>query len=492
MNWISVERANLLRCKATVFALISCFAANGEASNLSTNWWFVLPKTVASQKALQMKGTYKWVQQSLSVSAEIPTVFENIEADIGYEVKGFNPAPSGSGWALNMLIPSLVFKASSLNMNGVVERVVNGTKVRVNIKANCTGVVASAQRPFSVAVGGEIKNQPFNMDVSSVVWNEDAALWNITAQSCTPAGFLPFVNQQVNAYWKDSASFKQAFISELNKHISDWATNNSAMTKDFPEFSTKMNVRAVEFIDKGSNWVFRLESKITTEKKCLFAEAGTIKDATIPAPTTAVLVIPEGLVSKWSQCLHEMGHFKRLDDSSKTSFQTSIMDSPSAQGYVWPDLQRYSSSTKFDIKTSSLGNWNMTPTTETTAANYKIKTGILTQFILNRYGKKTPYVTFWGTFDGILNLSKVGENLVLKISGTPTASVKYKFDMVNSAITNKTIDSTRLKDEMITALKAEQMTLKIPTYTFSQAGTFQATSLTRSTGALNFVIDFTK
>lgn len=440
-----------------------------------------------------MKGTYKWVQQSLSVSAEIPTVFQNVDSDINYEVKGFAPAPQGAGWALNLLVPSVTFRASSFSMNGFVEREVGGTKVRVNVNATCTGLVVTSQKPFSVSMNGEFKNAPFGMKVSSVVWSEDPSQWNLTAQNCTgPVGFTTFINQQINSYWKDSPSFKQSFLAELNSQLLEYVSQRASMNETFPDLASKLTLKPVEFLEKGANWVFKLDSQIVTEKKCIFAETGTIADASIPLSTSATLVVPDGVVLKWSQCMHEMAQFKRTDDSSKTAFQTSLLESPLGQSAVWPDLARYPTTTKFDIVTSSLGNWSMVPGSDPNLANYRVDTGILTKFVLNRYGDKTPYVTFWGTFSSTLNLSKVGENVVLKISGTPTASFKYRFDMVNSAITDKKIDVARLRDEMMTALKAESMTFKIPKYEFSQAGTFQATSMSRSGGALLFGIDFTR
>lgn len=439
-----------------------------------------------------MKGSYKYLQQSLSVSAEIPTVFQNVDADIGYEVKAFTPAAQGGSWSLNMLIPSINFKAASFNMDGTIEREVGGTKVRLRVKATCYGVVINTRRAFNININGEFKNQPFGMNVSNVVWSEDADLWNISAQRCEgPTGFLTFVNQQVNTYWKSSDSFRQVFMAEMNKSVTEWATNKAAMSEHFKELATTLNVKPVEFSDRGANWVFKLDSKIVTEKKCIFAEAGIVKEAPIPTVTQPTLVVPEGLVTRWSQCLHEMAHFKRLDDSSKTGFQT-LMESSGSQAFVWPDLQRFPATTKFDISTSSLGSWELQPTTDTGTAIYRLTTSILSQFVHSSYRGKVPYVTFWGTFDGYLNLSKVGENLVLKIQGTPAASFKYRFDMESKDITDKTIDTAKLRDEVVTALKAEQMTFKIPVYDFSQAGVFQATTMTRSNGSLQFVIDFTK
>lgn len=492
MNWISVERVKLLTSRTAVFALISWFSGISGASTVASNWWFVLPKNIASQKALQMKGSYKYVQESLSISAEIPTLFQGIDSDIAYEVKSFAPAAEGGAWGLSMLIPSISFKAASFSMDGIIEREVAGTKVRVKVKAICHGVQINTRRSFNIQINGDFRNQPFGVNVSNVVWSEDSDLWNITAQRCDgPAGFLAFVNQQVNVYWKSSDSFKQVFLTELNKNVMDWSVNKSAMSESFKDFATSLTVKPVEFVDRGTQWVFKLSSQINTEKKCIFAEVGEIKDATIPTVTQPTLVIPEGLVTKWSQCLHEMAHFKRLDDSSKTGFQT-LMESSGSQAFVWPDLQRFPPTSKFDIATSSLGAWDLAPTTDVGTAIYRLKTSILSQFVHSSYRGKTPYVTFWGTFDGYLNLTKVGENLVLKIQGTPAAAFKYRFDMISKDITDKTIDTSRLKDEVITALKAEQMTFKIPTYEFSQAGIFQATTLTRSNGSLQFVIDFTK
>ena len=490
MNWISVERVKCLISTGVVFASFSCFSTSVFSSTISSNWHLVLPKNVAAQKALLMKGNYKWVQESLSVSAEIPTVFQNVDADIGYEVKGFAPAAEGGGWNLNLSIPSVTFKANSFNMNGTIERNVGGTKVRVNIRATCTGVQMTAKRPFTVDIAGEFRN-PFGINLSSVVWSQDPDLWNITATNCQgPANFIPFVNEQLNKYWNGSADFKTAFTAELSRQVNEWASDSSAMNQSFKDLGATLNLKATEFSTVGANWVFKLKSEIISDKRCVFAEAGTVRDAVIPTVTTATLVVPDGVVTKWAQCLHEMARFKRTDDSSQTSFQTSLMDSPVAQGAVWPDLQRYPSTTKFDIVTSSLGSWTMTPSAEPTSTNYRIQTGILSQFILRNRNQK--YVTFWGTFDGQVNLSKVGDNLVLKLSGTPTVAMKYKFDLVSSAITDKTIDVNRLRDEMIPSMKSEQMTFAIPTYEFSQAGIFQATGMTRSGGALNFAIDFTK
>lgn len=439
-----------------------------------------------------MKGSYKYVQESLSISAEIPTVFQGVDADIGYEVKAFTPGAEGGSWALNLLVPSINFKAASFNMDGFIEREVGGTKVRVKIKAACYGVQINTRRAFNIQINGAMKSQPFGMNVSNVVWSEDSDLWNITAQRCEgPAGFLTFVNQQVNVYWKNSDSFRQVFLSELNKNVTLWATQKAVMNENFKDLAANLNVKPIEFSDRGNQWVFKLDSKITTEKKCIFAEAGDVKDAPIPSVTQATLVVPEGLVGKWSQCLHEMAHFKRLDDSSKTGFQT-LMDSSGSQAFVWPDLQRFPATTKFDITTSSLGSWELSPTTDVGTAVYRLKTSILSQFVHSSYRGKVPYVTFWGTFDGYLNLTKAGENLVLKIQGTPAAAFKYRFDMDSKDIKDKTIDTSRLRDEVVTALKTEQMTFKIPVYDFSQAGVFQATTLSRSNGSLQFVIDFTK
>ena len=477
---------------AAVFALISPMAKQSEASTIQSNWWFVVPKTVAATKAVQMKSTYKHVQQSLSVSGEIPTVFENVDADIGYDVTAFTPGAAGE-WGLELNVPSLKFRAGTMRMNGVIERDVAGTKVRIHVNATCTGVDISAVRPFTMSLKGQIRNSPFGMNISSMTWNKDSSLWTVTTQKCDgPAGFTTFVNQQMNIYWQSSETFRQILLSETNKVVNDWAANRSMMNESFPEASATMTLKPVEFQEKGGLWVFRLESKINTTKKCVFAEVGAMKEITPPSTaTTAQLLIPDQLVTKWSQCMHEMFHFKRTDDSSKTGLQT-LMDSPGSQGFVWPDLQRYPATTKFDITTHSQGNWAMTPTTDPNALLYNVKTGIVSQFVHRSYRGLAPYVTFWGSFEGQVALSKVGENLTLKIQGTPTVSLKHRFDMVSKDITDKTIDTTRLRDEVVTAMKAEQMTFKIPTYEFSQAGVFQATGFSRSGGALIFPIDFTK
>ena len=57
---------------------------------------------------------------------------------------------------------------------------------------------------------------------------EDPAQWNLTAQNCTgPVGFTTFVNQQLNSYWKDSASVKSAFLAELNTQLADYVANKA-------------------------------------------------------------------------------------------------------------------------------------------------------------------------------------------------------------------------------------------------------------------------
>lgn len=347
---------------------------------------------------------------------------------------------------------NLRVQIQSLSIDQVVERVVNGSVLRLRIQSTCSpisvtneGVQVSALLPWRT-----IDNLPTPvLETMNIDWNDES--WTVSELKCSgPMGIDAIFLGQLNTILKDRAFLRSLVFDKIKNEIQNqWLgfhqslmSGTSSLLPVSPGGLLKLDRIAI-WNQKGLGVLGRLlpsnsepEFLIKFQKiKEEFSEAQKI-------------VLPKPFVLFHAQQRIQQTQIDKINLRQNSSFM-SLLRSRFLQFFLWPDLMNFRKDAQFEIGFKSFHNLTL---------DWKRKDSIQVGGNLNAhmFGERErtlyPYLDLAFGFSINAQIKQLGTKLEISAEN-PQINYKYRFNKdYSDRFSNSTHISSRIIKKAKTAL----------------------------------------
>lgn len=348
-------------------------------------------------------------------------------------------------------VQNLIITAASLHVDTVVEQIVNGTIIRVHIKADCTGVTLTARKSVDVLLKGQVSGSPFDIVIQSATWPPQTDLWSFQAQQCVaPNNFPALVEQKINESWGSPDAINASLLQEINARLFTWVTANRKWSRELPGQLT-VHGEILEMIPQANEWIFLVNAVFDSHRTCLpWKKSPRFDLALQDSPEGVELRISQAAIFSLLNCMQDLKTFNHAINTRQIPAFQNLIGNAAAKWFVWPDLNRYPSTAEFMLRSRGAGQLKATlqSSQETQAGhvvNYSLSSNILTLMRYIRSGQEEPYVQFFSPVSGIAQFSAAAGRIVFKWASAVNLNMQYAFDLPASVISDRRIDTKKIQ-----------------------------------------------
>lgn len=476
-------------------AFMVSLAGVSRASNLQSDFVLVIPKEIVRTTAPEFKGNFQTQMASVTVPGEFPVQLVNLVPTFDLQIKSLTPNLQGN-FDFTAGLTNVRANIDSLHIDAVVERVVNGGVIRVRVKADCQNLVISGKAGVTVTGSGRLTN-PLAVIFDDVQWTTDPNFWTVQAQSCVgPSDFIPFMEEKINEVWGTSVAFRSAILEEANSRISDWLNQRNSWTQNLSEFQTYMFIKASEFIDHDSAWIFRMDVDVNTVKPCKIFDTmkTTPKQTQFRVTQNMELSASMITVNAWAQCLHEMDTFAQKIYSTDLPGFRDLMDSWFKKWWVWPDLNRFPSEALFVFNTTTAGGISFA-SRQVSRPNpgsvyFDLSTNVRSAMRYVYRGQEYPYISFFTPVRATVEIKPTAgkydkpSNLAVSFVSSPQLQTTYRFDVPRDQVSDPEIKLDYIQPEIAKVIAAQKYSFSVAPLPLTETRQVQMKGLRQASDAL--------
>lgn len=176
----------------------------------------------------------------------------------------------------------------------------------------------------------------------------------------------------------------------------------------------------------------------------------SLHEADYQTVTQSGFIMPKTTFESLSAFLFTIGEMGKRYPSNEIKGFVDLMNNPTNQSYVWPDLQKFRSSTLFYFDLQATAAPALSGIANGTAQNgggvaFVAKVPLLINQLAPAGGQYLPYVDFTSTVDGIFRASVKSQQLVMQLQTAKVPlNAKFRPEYKSYRSVNEKIDTSRL------------------------------------------------
>ena len=424
------------------------------------NTYFAAPEYEIAPKLV---GQERIEMPDMTIQDEAPVQVTGIEAAFVYKMRSASKYVFlGAEQAIVSEEVSARVAVKRVSLDAVIERVVGGVVVRARVQAECNDIVldlpkGEATLMGSLRTGVDEQGLPtISVPWFDVTWRRES--WKATIGSCTGAsGFGPRVVEKIKDYLKDTEKFKKDMRVKLDAKLAQQQIDMrksflkpKAVTVDIPGVSATLRPMWISEI-KGGRFQVRGEIDFLFKHDTV-VDVKVVKGAQVSMTETGfVLGVPDQLPPALVDMGWRTGKAIVKKKASEVPPFRNVQASPFKMGFVWPEINNYTTDTEFlfafstgklpglSVPEAAVGGLAGTFDTELTVG--------VSAPIGAAYEKMSDFRTpVHGTYSAVI----AGSELKLSLTSAPEYTLSHQWDGTYyvSRLRNPDVDVKRIQDEI--------------------------------------------
>lgn len=361
---------------------------------------------------------------------------------------------------------------SKIFVDQIVERNMGGIIGRFRIKADCSDVqfkLVPGKGSFTLRLSPKVEGSITGGTVTDAQldWEKDS-LQPVGEISCAGVeGFADLIQKEVKKVADNSDLFfapqKAGLIEYLNNSIGSYNLNlgeQRQIATSRPDIKASMQVN--EYLDRGENGavvkgIVSIEFLKAPNKA---KQTLRLSDEVVSDSGNGLIRLPAEFVKVVVKEAFAAGTWVEEVMSDKIPGFSSLMSSRLSQFFVWPELMRFSKSTKFLFKLYSNKDIDVTGGA---GLSYNVNGTLWAQMNSPRSGKYIPFMYFGMPLKSQVKLSVKNSEVVAKFV-SPSLTLNYYWDnnYMNKYGKYDEFASSTIRSKILSALTGESMSMKIP------------------------------
>ncbi len=376
-----------------------------------------------------------------------------------------------------------VMRIASVSIDHVVEKEIGGIIGRFRIQAQCDNIQLHLKKDsghFTVTLVSKIGSASLGAAVKGFTFGWRDNSWEADEFKCSGAkGFDDLIRQQVELVAQDAEKFVSpqhaVILAALESQLANFRVDLSGvreLVSSRPDIKASMEILSSR--DDSANGIWA-QGKLRLEFQKVAADSASAKTKQLillesllneePNLTQAQVRLPKDFIKEVARLSFTGKSWIERISSSKIPGFSSVMNSRFIQFFIWPELRRYSKSSRFWFDLSS----NTDLVIEGVGLDYRIQSTLLAKMWAPR---STAYVPFMDFTIPVSSRMQIGVSKgVLKAKlPNPSISLGYKW---NSEYRKKYSPSTRfsantIRNKVVDALWGKTLSVQLPNIPLSE------------------------
>ncbi|MCB0384078.1 MAG: hypothetical protein KDD43_01700 [Bdellovibrionales bacterium] len=296
------------------------------------------------------------------ISQPFPTSVSQIKAIVRSHVHGVSH--HGAEVGLTLEIPEMTFSIGKVETSQIIERVINGVRVRVHLQGACEGISA---RLIDDKVQAELRLSR-SVQPSRLNWNlEDLFVTNqnwrfdLSIEKCqAPQGYDEVLKEEIYRYLGQTNLWQGTIETLIQEKVDQWSlqvSNQLMMAAPINlGFQNFKMIMAPQVLDENPRGDLVIRGKIFGYFPHSQAKAKRLNvefdqgDGGLDGTEGTVIAIPPNFISALLEAFSANGELYQSVKFQEVEGLRDLMRSRWYQFFLWPDLLNFSKKTNFVLQ----------------------------------------------------------------------------------------------------------------------------------------------